>query len=404
MLINERRGHCCSVIISKLYPLSTILASTIILVRTGSAVFSGQSVMRNRLFCNAFVTAVQVLPSLSKKASSETSSDMSLPTIKNEDECEANSLGKYSDIRRHKHDQSLWMYHVESTSSTMDEAKLLVETKFGSTEQNIIAGCNSGAAMSKGDSPESFCISATSQSNGRGTSQRKWDSSQTGNALFTIGIQQSAWKSELKRRNANMMVPLTLLPLKVGSVVAAQVKKFLREFTNDNVPRVAVKWPNDVLVYNSETFSYEKVAGILIESSQDWFLIGIGINMGYAPQIPSEGVNYGRKATALSQHCSSDIVSDELNWVEMSKELAMNVTYDLHSWLHHTDSSTSSSGIGDKILNDWKSYLDWNMELVLRDTLNKEQVTLNGVLSDGRVEVREVETGKTRILVSDYFL
>ena len=404
MVTNTRKRHGYSVYLSKEF-LSIILASTFILARAGSAVFSGQSVIRDRLFRNAFITAVRALPSFSKKASSEASYDMSMPTMEDNGECGENSLGKYSDMIRHQHDQSLWMYHVESTSSTMDEAKLIVENKFAYVDRKINDECNSGASILDGDSPESFLISATSQSNGRGTSQRKWDSSRTGNALFTIGIQQSAWMSELKKLNANRMVPLTLLPLKVGSVVAAQVQKFLREVAKDdvNLPRVAVKWPNDVLVYSPDSSSYEKIAGILIESSQDWFLIGIGINVGYAPHIPSEGVDYGRKATALSRYCSGDNVRDDLAWVEMSKELARNIAYDLHSWLHQAGSHTSS-GVDDTILSEWKSYVDWNMELVLRDSPKREKVVMNQILQDGRVVVREVETGNTRTLVSDYFL
>jgi biotin-(acetyl-CoA carboxylase) ligase len=178
------------------------------------------------------------------------------------------------------------------------------------------------------------------------------------------------------------------------------------------MPRVTVKWPNDVLLhsYNADSqstkVSHEKVAGILIESSQDWFLIGIGINVGYAPEIPPQGIDFGRKATSLSRYCGSLLsesgVSHEQVWIEASKKLAKEIAFDIHSWLH--PSSPSSSQMGDSILREWKSYVDWNMELVLRDTANKEKVVLKQVLEDGRVVVEEVETGLTRTLVSDYFL
>ena len=248
----------------------------------------------------------------------------------------------------------------------------------------------------------------------------------------------------MKAINDGRMVPLTLLPLKLGSLVAFRIKDFLegcaaKSLSSDDhngskksIPSVTVKWPNDVLLhYRSEQNdkqhqSHEKVAGILIESSQDWFLIGIGINVGYAPDIPTEGVDYGRKATCLSQYCNtalaggtaegdlsskgedSNAKDEEEYWIEISKQLAKDIALDMHSWLHPSPNSPtytlSDGNLGESILIEWKSYIDWNMELILRDTEKRERVTLNGVLEDGRVVVKEKDTGATRTLVADYFL
>lgn len=306
----------------------------------------------------------------------------------------------------HHQDPNLWLYHVESTTSTMDEARKIVES-ITTTDHTT---------------PKSFLISASSQSKGRGTTQRNWKSSQRGNALFTIGIPQSAWMLDLKKINHGTMVPLTLLPLKVGSLVAQRIQqsleKCIEEVNNQVVskaaPRVIVKWPNDVLLKQSSSSStqssYEKVAGILIESAKDWFIIGIGINVGYAPEIPKEGADYGRQATCFSQYCPAaavDAGNDEEYWVEVSKKLAVDVAFDLHSWIHSKPDDYSSSmdeHSGNAILDKWKSFLDWDMELVLRDTPKRERVRLTGVMDDGRVIVKEVETGTTRTLVADYFL
>ena len=186
-------------------------------------------------------------------------------------------------------------------------------------------------------------------------------------------------------------------------------------------PRVTVKWPNDILLHTKQG-SHEKIAGILIESSHDWFLVGIGINVGYAPDIPKEGADYGRRATSLSQYCSSNMVQSTEEegetsktegeyWIEVSKKLATDISFDLHTWLH-TESSSYSSSISshnsahsaESILNQWKSYIDWDMELTLRDTPKRERVILKEILEDGRVVVQEIDTGSTRTLVSDYFL
>lgn len=328
----------------------------------------------------------------------------------------------------HPNDTNLWMYHVESTTSTMDEAKSIVgDMKLVDEKSDAqTADCD----MTK---PTTFVISATSQSHGRGTTQRNWKSSQKGNALFTIGIPLSSWIDGLKDKNNGEMVPLTLLPLKVGSLVAFHIQRVLNEcalkFDGDTqqtlmMPRVTVKWPNDVLLRTSPTQgvdSHKKIAGILIESSQDWFLIGIGINVGYAPSIPLEGADYGRQATAVSDYCRAAIAAETDNtndgtiegenssenyWIQVSKKLAKDITYDLHSWLHHPLSSqhSYSTHSGESILNQWKSYIDWDMQLVLRDTPLREHVTLKSILEDGRVVVQEVKTGVTRTLVSDYFL
>ncbi len=56
-----------------------------------------------------------------------------------------------------------------------------------------------------------------------------------------------------------------------------------------------LKWPNDILIGGA------KLAGILIDAALqdqkfDWLVIGIGINLASAPEIP------GRASTALSSH------------------------------------------------------------------------------------------------------
>ena len=349
-------------------------------------------------------TSRSAFVSAANPSSSSTSSAMSSSSGNTSDEC---SLLPPKVM--HQKDPNLWLYHVETTTSTMDEARKIVE--------NITTSDNTDGDVT---TPKSFLISAASQSRGRGTTQRNWKSSQRGNALFTIGIPQSAWMVDLKKKNHGSMVPLTLLPLKVGSLVAQQIQRSLEECIGQDeqsVPRVTVKWPNDVLLKQSSSTaqsSYEKVAGILIESAKDWFIIGIGINVGYAPDIPKEGADYGRQATCISQYCNAaaaaaapvDVKGDVNNedyWVEVSKKLAVDIAYDLHSWIHpKSDESYEHSGRA--ILDKWKSFLDWDMELILRDTPKRERVKLTGVMEDGRVIVKEVETGTTRTLVADYFL
>ncbi|KAL3826317.1 hypothetical protein ACHAXA_003641 [Cyclostephanos tholiformis] len=351
----------------------------------------------------------------------------------------------------HPDDPEMWLYHVETTTSTMDEARRIVEGKFALHREHDDDVDNDGAPPAT--IPNTFLVSATAQTNGRGTSNRNWEGSRGGNALFTIGVPQSSWTDGLRTMNGGISVPLTLLPLKVGSLVAFHtrramrgcVPKVVRDDASKNMPGVTVKWPNDVLLRvddgndgplsssssssSSSGHCYEKIAGILVETSRDWFLIGIGINVGYAPHVPNEGDNRGRKATCLARYCRAnddetavivgvveegDVEDDEAtatdrrrgvveerHWIEESRKLATDIAYDLHFWLN---SDAGQQHSGESILEDWKSYVDWDMELTLRDTPDRERVTLEGVLEDGRAVVKEVDTGRTRTLVSDYFL
>lgn len=56
--------------------------------------------------------------------------------------------------------------------------------------------------------------------------------------------------------------------------------------------RPTIKWPNDILVGSA------KLAGILLERSGDQIVIGIGVNLDYAPEIE------GRETIALTALCS----------------------------------------------------------------------------------------------------
>ena len=64
-----------------------------------------------------------------------------------------------------------------------------------------------------------------------------------------------------------------------------------------------LKWPNDVLLDGA------KLAGILIDAAPDgakldWLVIGIGMNLAAAPEIP------GRRTTSLRAHGGSLAADD----------------------------------------------------------------------------------------------
>lgn len=318
----------------------------------------------------------------------------------------------------HPRDQRLLLYHFESTASTQDEARLIAES----------------FPPSRDDDDESviqtFCVTAGSQSNGRGTSGRQWMGA-PGNVFVTIGIPIETWtglkNDDDKEGGDGRPIPLTLLPLKVGDLVASHVQHVLDEEcgtteaprpTLSPPPMVTVKWPNDVLVDD------KKISGTLIESAHGWFLIGIGINLAHAPDVPVSGPDHGRPAVSVDDVChggngsrggSDDPRRDNTLDEEASsapsraREVGVQLAYDLHTWLNRPQPSPTSSATtagtvsASSIVGGWKRWVDWDMEWTMRDTPGRERVRIVDVLPDGRVRVRSVADGTDRTLVSDYF-
>ncbi len=326
----------------------------------------------------------------------------------------------------HPDDRRLLLYHFESTTSTQDEAKMIAES--------LSLGPSKAAAspQKKNDldhDVQTFCVTATSQSLGRGTSGRQWMGA-PGNVFVTIGIPIKTWMG-LRDSDGGRgrTVPLTLLPLRIGDLVASRVQAVLDEECgamtttrqamppDSSPPMVTVKWPNDVLVDD------RKISGTLIESAHDWFLIGIGINLAHAPDIPTSGPDHGRLAVSISDLCNdqrgstlSRATTKDYGTALSSKarEVGVQLAYDLHGWLNHrpssstTSTTTPSTSAGyvsaGSIVEGWKRWLDWDMEWTMRDTTDRERVRIVDVLSDGRIQVSNVDDGSQRILVSDYFL
>lgn len=69
-------------------------------------------------------------------------------------------------------------------------------------------------------------------------------------------------------------LPVTILPLKFASVVSTHIESLL---SCNLSSKVTIKWPNDILVID------RKIAGIQITRELDYLLIGVGVNVKYAP-------------------------------------------------------------------------------------------------------------------------
>lgn len=127
--------------------------------------------------------------------------------------------------------------HLESTTSTMDEARRAAEAGEG----------------------EGFVVVADRQTAGRGRRDRTWFSPE-GNLNATVLLRPAVAADRA-----------TWIPLVAGVAMSEAIERLI-----DRPARV--KWPNDVLLAD------RKVAGILTESRWDddgrlaWVLVGAGVN------------------------------------------------------------------------------------------------------------------------------
>ena len=100
-------------------------------------------------------------------------------------------------------------------------------------------------------------IMAARQTAGRGRRGRAWETAE-GNLAATLLLAP----------------PGNFAQLSFAAALAAA--DLAQHFAPDT--RVTVKWPNDVLINGC------KLAGILLESGQDWLAVGIGINLAGHPE------------------------------------------------------------------------------------------------------------------------
>lgn len=145
--------------------------------------------------------------------------------------------------------------------------RLEQHAELGSTSDEIVRRARAGE-------PAGLAVLALKQTAGRGSRGRAW-SAPEGNLNLSILLRPSRPASEAG-----------LFSLVSGIAVAEALEGL-------GAAHLSLKWPNDVLCGGA------KLAGILIDATPDgetldWLVIGIGINLKTAPEIP------GRRTIALS--------------------------------------------------------------------------------------------------------
>lgn len=208
-----------------------------------------------------------------------------------------------------------------------------------------------------------LAVLAEKQNNGRGTQGRKWEGT-PGNLYLTIAVPMD-----------KIPVMITLLPLQIGVLIAHSLQRYSKH--------IAVKWPNDVLVED------QKIAGVLIEnwlSPSDhsvWLIIGVGVNVVFAPELPSDV----RPAVCLNKACDQDV---------SARQLGTELVHSLLDWMNSGGSKASQET---KIVEDWTSLVRFGQFYKIRET--GEEVTTLGIHSDGQLRVRGAD-GRERLLMAEY--
>jgi BirA family biotin operon repressor/biotin-[acetyl-CoA-carboxylase] ligase len=132
-------------------------------------------------------------------------------------------------------------------------------------------------ARAKEGEAAGLAVLAARQSAGRGSRGREW-LSPPGNLALSVLLRPDITPAQSG-----------MFPLLAGIAVVEMLKAMLPFLTP------MLKWPNDVLIAGA------KCAGLLIDAAPlhnrvDWLVIGIGINVAYAPEVP------GRATTCLAAH------------------------------------------------------------------------------------------------------
>ncbi len=151
--------------------------------------------------------------------------------------------------------------------------------------------------MARSQAPEGTVVVADFQHSGRGRLGKRWFSPSGKNLIFSV-LMRPAVEIEYAQR----------ITLGIADTIALSIEEFFSQL-DINLPRVTVKWPNDLLLEG------KKVCGILMESIlKDKFItalaIGIGINLNILEEDFPEDLS--GKATSLMHYSKKILVAEDL--------------------------------------------------------------------------------------------
>lgn len=133
-------------------------------------------------------------------------------------------------------------------------------------------------ALARDGAGEGTLVFAARQTQGRGRLGRKWESPE-GGAYFSLILRPTRPPAEIPQ-----------LSLVAGLAAAEAIKGSDPFLGSDPVPRVSIRWPNDVLIDG------KKVAGILVEAKDNAVVVGMGINVTTDPKdLPDTATSLAEK-------------------------------------------------------------------------------------------------------------
>lgn len=142
----------------------------------------------------------------------------------------------------------------------MDLIETVTET--GSTNRDLLDRLRAREQL-----PEGFWLVADRQSAGRGRQGREW-----------VGHTGNFMGSTLVKAGRNDP-PAPSLALVAGLAAHEAVSSFAAQ-SQDWSQKLVLKWPNDLLIGKA------KLGGILLEGTDGAVVIGVGVNLAQAPQLP----------------------------------------------------------------------------------------------------------------------
>lgn len=265
-----------------------------------------------------------------------------------------------AEIGKQTHHSSMIEY--EEVGSTMDVAKKLLSGK------EKIPDLYSHVSISD----DVIAVVAKYQSQGRGTRGRTWKSA-TGNLYMTLIVKKG-----------KVPIPLTLVPLRVGTLVIPSV---LSRVTSTS--KVYLKWPNDILI------GEKKVCGTLIEIENDRILVGIGCNIAEAPPVPHAGSDKGRQSTCIHDH----VHDEECRINSDASMIASEIIEMTKQWIKSEDSA-------EHVVNEFQSYMDFTALQTLRSGEDEGRNVLPiRINKDGTLQVKFADNQFVeRTLIADYLV
>lgn len=157
--------------------------------------------------------------------------------------------------------------------------EIVAET--GSTNSDLLGRLRGGAVV-----PEGYWLVADRQTAGRGRQGRDW--------FDGVGNFTGSTVVHLRAGDPAAQTLALIAGLALHEAVAWHVPE---------ASTLRLKWPNDLLAKNA------KVAGILLEAQDNAVVVGIGVNLVSAPELPD------RASAALSDFCTApgrDVFAQDL--------------------------------------------------------------------------------------------